>query len=92
MRKTFCIGEKGADQLHSNCLFFFLTRNFHPLAITSAYTVRFVSDLFGNHSVGFLMTQLIYCQYVKEVKVEAIMSFFFFVKKCPKDISEIGMV
>ena len=31
---------------------------FHPLAIFYACTGRFVSDLFGNHIVGFLMTQL----------------------------------
>ena len=31
---------------------------FHPLAIFCAYTAWFVSDLFGNHIVGLVMTQL----------------------------------
>ena len=38
--------------------FTFLIKNFRHLAISCACTARFVSDLFGNHIVGFLMTQL----------------------------------
>ena len=61
--------NKGADQLCSNCtadqrLCFRYTdsaipllsneiQNFQPLASFSACTARFVSDLFGNHIVGF---------------------------------------
>ena len=68
MRKlTFCISQnKGADQLCSNCeadqrlCFRFYVQNFQPLAIFCVCTARFVSDLFGNHIVGFLTRRLIY--------------------------------
>ena len=69
MRKsTFCICEnKGADQLPSNCeadqrLSFCKTDSTIPLllisyiAIFSACIAGFVSNLFGDHIVGFLMT------------------------------------
>ena len=65
-KPTICLGEnKGADQLRSNCeadqrLCFRcsdstvpLLRNFKLLALFCACTCRFVSDLFGNHIVGF---------------------------------------
>ena len=64
MRKQiFCICEnKGADQLRSNfeadqrlCM---ATRIVQFLYCDR--TARFVSDLFENHNVGFLMTWLIY--------------------------------
>ena len=45
---------------------------FQPLAIVCAYTARFVSDLFGNHIVGFLMTLLIF------INVSLLLLFFFF--------------
>ena len=58
--------NKGADQLHSNCeadqrLRFRYTDITMPLflypifPVIRACTARFVSDLFGNHIVGFLM-------------------------------------
>ena len=72
MRKvTFCICKnKGADQLCSNQHLCFChmdstipllskSKISCPLAIFFACTARFVSHLFGNHIVGFLMTRLI---------------------------------
>ena len=38
---------------------YFLNPNFQPLCIFCACTAQFVSDLFKNHNVGFLLTQLI---------------------------------
>ena len=68
-KPTICIGEnKGADQLRSNCeadqrLCFCYSDSTIPLllkfeiykllALFCACTGRFVSDLFGNHIVGF---------------------------------------
>ena len=37
---------------------YFVNPNFQPIAIFCACTARFVSDLFGNHIVGFLMMRL----------------------------------
>ena len=71
-KQTICIGEnKGADQLRSNCeavqrLCFRYSdstiplRNFKLLALFCACTGRFVSDLFGNHIVGFPTRRLKY--------------------------------
>ena len=75
MRKlTFCKCEnKGEDQLRSNCeadqplcfryriepFLYFLNPNFPASSHLPDYTAWFVSDLFKNHIVGFLMTQLI---------------------------------
>ena len=72
---TFCIAEhKGTDQIRSNCeadqrLCFcntdstiprtFLIKTFKHLAIFYACTARFVTHLFGNHIVGFLIMWLI---------------------------------
>ena len=83
-KPTICIYEtKGADQLHSNCeadqrLCFRYTdstipllskiQNFQPLAIFSACTAQFVSDLFGNHIVGFLTRRLIHVMSQKNLK------------------------
>ena len=68
---TICIGEnKDADQLHGNreadqrlCFHYSdstipLPRNFKLLAIFCSCTARFVSDLFGNHIVGFATRRL----------------------------------
>ena len=71
----FCLCEnKGADQLRSNCeadqsLCFALhgqynssstyILNFEPLSIYCACKTCFLSDLFGNHIIRFLMTWLI---------------------------------
>ena len=63
-KQTICIGEnKDADQLRSNCeadqrLCFRYVDSTIPLhfpspAIFRACTARFVSDLVGNHTVGF---------------------------------------
>ena len=67
-KPTICICEtKGADQLRGNreadqrlCFRYsdstvplLLKRNFKILALFFACTGRFVSDLFGNHIVGF---------------------------------------
>ena len=63
-KPTICIGEnKGADQLRSNCeadqgLCFRHSDSTIPLLLESvalfrACTSRLVSDLFGNHIVGF---------------------------------------
>ena len=68
--------NKGADQLRSNCeadqrLCFRYSdstiiplllkiRNFKLLALFCACTARFVSDLFGNHIVGFPTRRLMY--------------------------------
>ena len=73
-KPTICIGEnKDEDQLCSNCeadqrLGFRYTdstipllckiQNFKFLACFCACTDRFVSDLFGNHIVGFPMRWL----------------------------------
>ena len=69
-KPTICIEEnKGADQLRSNCeadqrLCFRYSDSTIPLLlkskISSSYdgTGRFVSDLFGNHIVGFPMRRL----------------------------------
>ena len=75
MRKpTICICEnKGADQLISAFVFptrivqldstiSLLSKSKIHLSIFCSCTARFVSDLFGNHIVGFLMTWLI-CKY-----------------------------
>ena len=75
-KPTICICEtKGADQLCSNCeadqrlcfcyntdseFFYFLNQSFQPLNIFFACTAQFVSDLFGNRIVGFLMRRLIF--------------------------------
>ena len=69
-KPTFCICEnKCADQLRRNCEadqrlcfrymdgpvpLFSKPKNFKPLAIFIACTDQFVSDLVGNHIVGFL--------------------------------------
>ena len=60
-KPTICIGEnKGADQLRGNCeadqrLCFRYTdsTNFMFLAVFCYCTGRFVSELVGNHTVGF---------------------------------------
>ena len=53
-KQTICIGENiGADQLRGN-------QNLKLLALFCACTGRFVSDLFGNHIVGFPTRRLIY--------------------------------
>ena len=63
-KPTICIGDnKGADQLRSNCeadqrLCFRYSDSTIPLLLKSITlfcdcTGRFVSDLFGNHIVGF---------------------------------------
>ena len=73
-KPTFCICKnKGTDQVRSNCeadhrLCFCYTDSTiptlskseisKPLAIFCACTARFVSDLFGNHVVGFLKKRL----------------------------------
>ena len=73
-KPTICIGEnKGADQLRGNheadqrlCFRYsdsiipLLLRNFKLLAIFCACTGRFLSDLFGNHIVGFPTRWLIF--------------------------------
>ena len=66
-KKTFCIcRNEGADQLRSNCeadqhLTFVFARQFSKsLQIFCACKARFVSNLFGNHIVGFLMTRFNY--------------------------------
>ena len=68
MRKpTICIGEnKGADQLRGNReadqrLCFRYSDSTVPLLLKSeiSCTGRFVSDLFGNHIVGFPTRRLI---------------------------------
>ena len=75
-KPTICIGEnKGADQLRSNCeadqrLCFHYTDStipllskskiFQPVTISCDCTARFVSDLVGNHIVGFPTRQLFY--------------------------------
>ena len=53
--------NKGADQLCSNCeqFLYFQILNFQSLAIFCSCTAGFVSDLFGNHIVGFLVLRLI---------------------------------
>ena len=68
--------NKGADQLCSNCkadqclCFRYIdskipllskSKNFQPLATLCACTAQFVSDLFGYHIVGFLITWLMCC-------------------------------
>ena len=68
-KSTFCICEyNGANQLRSNCeadqhLCFHYTDSTIPLfsksKIFCACTARFLSDLFGNHIVSFLMAWLI---------------------------------
>ena len=78
-KPTICIGEnKGADQLRGNreadqrlCFHYsdctvpllLKIRNFKLLALFCACTGRFVSDLFGNHIVGFSTRWLMYCEY-----------------------------
>ena len=75
---TICIGEnKGADQLRSNCeadqrLCFRYSESTIPLLLTllalyCACTARFVSDLFGNHIVGFPTRRLKRDEYNSEV-------------------------
>ena len=75
-KPTICKGEnKNADQLRGNreadqCLCFHYSDstislllkfgNFELLALFCACTGRFVSDLFGNHIVGFPTRRLIY--------------------------------
>ena len=71
-KPTICLGEnKGADQLRSNCeadqrLCFRYSDSTIPPLLNSkiqasvAVQVGFVSDLFGNHIVGFSMRWLIY--------------------------------
>ena len=66
MRKsTLCICEnKGAYQRLNFCYtdstipFLSKSKIFQPLAIFFACTARFLSDPFGNHILGFLMTRL----------------------------------
>ena len=71
-KPTICIGEnKDADQLRGNreadqrlCFRYSdstipLPLNFGLLALFCACTGRFVSDLFGNHIVGFPTRRLI---------------------------------
>ena len=75
-KPTICIGEnKDADQLRGNReadqrLFFasrivqfllYLTQNFKLLACFCDCTGRFMSDLVGNHIVGFPTRRLKYC-------------------------------
>ena len=74
-KPTICKGEnKDADQLRGNreadqrlCFRYsdstvppLLVQNFKLLALFCACTGWFVSDLFGNHIVGFPMRRLIY--------------------------------
>ena len=75
-KPDFCQCEnKGADQLCSNCkadqcLCFRYTdspiphlsksKNFQSVATFCACTARFVSDVFGNHIVDFLIMRLIF--------------------------------
>ena len=71
-KPTICLREnKGADQLRSTCnceaeqrvCFRYSSstyiQNFKLLALFCACTGRFVSDLFGNHIVGFPTRRLI---------------------------------
>ena len=73
-KPTICMGEnKGADQLRGNreadqhlCFRYsdstipppLNSKNFKLLALFCACTGRFVSDLVGNHIVGFLTRRL----------------------------------
>ena len=72
-KPTICIGEnKGADQLRGYReadhalvfatwivqFFFYLTPNFKLLVCFCSCIGRFVSDLFGNHIVGFSTRRL----------------------------------
>ena len=74
-KPTICIGEnKDADQLRGNreanqrlCFRYsdstiplLLSRNFKIQALFCACTGRFMSDMFGNHIVGFPTRRLIY--------------------------------
>ena len=74
-KRDYCLCEnKGADQLRSNCeadqrlcfcysdttVLFYLNLKFQASSCPSACSGRFVSDLFGNHIVGFPTRQLIY--------------------------------
>ena len=75
-KPTICIGEnKDADQLRGNreadqrlrfrysdstIPLLLKSENFKLLALFCACTGRFVSDLFGNHIVGFPTRRLIY--------------------------------
>ena len=73
-KPTICLGEnKGADQLRGNreadqrlCFRYsdstIPLRNFKLLALFCACTGQFVSDLFGNHIVGFPTRWLNYHQ------------------------------
>ena len=94
-KPTICIGEnKGADQLRSNCeadqhlcfrysdstIPLLLKSNFKLLALFCACTGRFVSDLFGNHIVGFPTRRLIFwcskfiCFVMVEIRREYLLS------------------
>ena len=68
---SFCMCEnKGADQLRSSCeadhrlcfrnMDIAISLHFQHLAIFYDCIARFVSDLFKNHIVCFLMSRLIY--------------------------------
>ena len=84
-KPTICICEnKDADQLRGNreadlrlCFRYsdstipllLKYEHFKLLALFCACTDRFVSDLFGNHIVGFPTRRLIYCEYYLPSKI-----------------------
>ena len=79
-KPTICLGEnKGADQLRSNCeadqrLCFrysdsTIPLHFKLLALFCACTGWFVSDLFGNHIVGFPTRRLKCYQYRRTLAI-----------------------
>ena len=55
-RRRFALSFSLNGQCNSST---FYIQNFQSLAIFCARTARFVSNIFGNHIVGFLMTRLI---------------------------------